>query len=105
MNTPIWVAWVVVAILFGLSVVLLLGKGSFLIAGYNTSSVVQKQRYNTKRLCRVMGSGFASITIIIGIAAYYRFEMPIAIRWLIPWGLLATVAVIAFLANTVCKTK
>lgn len=38
-----------IAVLMGvLSVVLLLGKGSFLIAGYNTSGKEEKKEYNEK---------------------------------------------------------
>lgn len=46
-----------------LSIVFLLGKGSFLIAGYNTASKEEKQRYDEKKLCRLMGIGFFVITV------------------------------------------
>lgn len=52
MNAPIWVAWIVVAILAVLSIIFLSGKGSILIAGFNTSSEEERKRYNAKRLCR-----------------------------------------------------
>ncbi|MCG4580459.1 DUF3784 domain-containing protein [Clostridium cochlearium] len=42
---------------------LLLGKGSFLIAGYNTSSKEEKEQYNEKKLCRAMGVMLLSLTI------------------------------------------
>ena len=31
------------------------GKGAFLIAGYNTASRAEKERYDEKALCRFMG--------------------------------------------------
>ncbi len=105
MNTPIWVPWTVVAILVIISVILLIGRGSFLIAGYNMLSKEKKQRYNTKRLCRVLGSGTSIISVILGIATYYRFEIPATISWIIPWGLFGTIAVVAVLANTICRKK
>lgn len=105
MNTPIWVPWTMVAILAIISVILLMGRGSFLIAGYNMLSKEKKQRYNTKRLCRVLGSGTSVISIILGIATFYRFEMPTNISWIIPWGLFAIIAVVAVLANTICWEK
>nr|WP_270474676.1 DUF3784 domain-containing protein [Clostridium cochlearium] len=46
-----------------LSITLLLGKGSFLIAGYNTSSKEEKEQYNEKKLCRAMGVMLLSLTI------------------------------------------
>ena len=39
------------------SILLLRGKGSFLIAGYNTASPAQKSMYDEKKLCRVTGGG------------------------------------------------
>ncbi len=105
MNAPIWVPWLVVAILAAISIVLLMGKGSFLIAGFNTASKEQKQRYNKKRLCRVVGGGTSMLAIIFGTATFYRFEMPSAISWIIPWGLFGTIAVVAVLANTICWIK
>lgn len=54
----------ILTILFGiLSVVFLLGKGSFLIAGYNTSSQNQKAQYDEKKLCRIMGIGCLVLTL------------------------------------------
>jgi hypothetical protein len=105
MNAPIWTAWIVVAIMAALSVILLLGKGSFLIAGYNTASKETKQRYDAKKLCRVVGGGLSVLTVILGISAFYEFELPSAIGWIMPWGFLGTVAVMAILANTICRAK
>jgi hypothetical protein len=103
MNTPIWAPWLVVALFSITSIILLTGKGSFLIAGYNMMSITEKQKYNEKRLCRVMGGGLGVISIMLGIATIYRFEMPAAIAWFIPWGLFGVIAVMLILANTICK--
>ena len=105
MNVPIWVAWVVVGILAVLSVMLLMGKGSIFIAGYNTSSREEKRWYDEKKLCRVMGGGFSILTIILGISTFYEFELPSVIDWIFPWGLLGTIMVIVVLANTICWKK
>lgn len=105
MNTPIWVPLLVVAILVMISIILLTGKASFLIAGYNMLPKEIKQKYNTKRLCRVVGGGSSVIAVILGVATFYRFEMPPAISWIIPWGLFATIAVVAILAHTICWRK
>ncbi len=105
MNTSILAVWLLVLLLSILSIILLMGKGSILIAGYNTLSKEEKQKYNTKKLCRVMGSGFSFITIILGISAFYKFELHSAIAWIIPWGILGAIAVMAILANTICLAK
>ena len=38
-----------------LGILFLCGKGSFLIAGYNTASKVERAMYDEKALCRAMG--------------------------------------------------
>lgn len=62
--------------LIGLAVVFLLislllftGKGTWLIAGYNTSSKKEKEKYDEKKLCSVMGSMCAIIAVLTGILA------------------------------------
>lgn len=49
----------------GISLVLLMGKGSFLIAGYNTASEKEKGKYNEKKLCRTTGAYMALITVLV----------------------------------------
>jgi hypothetical protein len=106
MNGPSWITWTLFVILAILSIVLLVGKGSFLIAGFNTSSKETKSKYNEKRLCRVIGGGFAVITLIMGTSLYYEFEYPIAIlELMIPWGILIVIALMLILGNTVCRKK
>ena len=43
------------ALFIVLGVVFSLGRGAFLIAGYNTSSKEEKAKYNEKALCKFMG--------------------------------------------------
>ena len=105
MNAPILLCWAVVIMLAVFSLLLLAGKGSCLIAGYNTSSKEKKQRYDKKRLCRVVGSGMGILAIMLGIATFYRFEMPTNLSWIIPWGILGTIVIVEILASTICKKK
>ena len=44
-----------VIVFLALSLVFFMGKGSFLIAGYNTSGKAEKAKYDEKRLCRFVG--------------------------------------------------
>ena len=78
MNIPMWLCWTVVGLLVVFSLILLAGKGSCLIAGYNTSNREKKQKYNEKRLCRVVGAGM---------------------------GILGTIVIVEVLASTICKRK
>ncbi len=49
------IAYIVLDLLFALSIILLTGHGSFMIAGYNTSSPEEKAKYDAKKLCRAVG--------------------------------------------------
>ena len=54
---------IICAISAVMTIMFLMGKGSFLIAGYNTSSKKEKQHYDEKKLCRLMGIGMGLITL------------------------------------------
>ena len=73
------------ALLFAASIALLAGKGSFLIAGYNTASEEEQGKYNVDALCRYMGKILLPISIfmpVVAIGGIYE------IRWIpIAYGL------------------
>ncbi|MEG0366877.1 MAG: DUF3784 domain-containing protein [Coprobacillus sp.] len=60
--------WVIIALFGAISVMFLMGKGGFLIAGYNTSSPEQKAMYDEKKLCRVMGvcTSIITLSLLVG---------------------------------------
>lgn len=105
MNVPTWVAWIIVAILAIISIAIYSGKASFLISGYNTASKEEKDKYNLNALCKVVGGGFGIITGIIALFVIYNTNLPSAISWLWPWGILGTIALIMIFGNTVCRKK
>ena len=47
MNGPIWILWAAAVLCAALAVTFLSGRGSWLIAGYNTSS--KKEKENTMK--------------------------------------------------------
>lgn len=55
--------WFIISIFLVISIVLLMGKGAFFIAGYNTASDEEKAQYHEKKLCRIIGLGFLIITL------------------------------------------
>ena len=75
-NGPDWVFYLVAAVFAGIAVLLLSGRGAWLIAGYNTSSPEEKQKYDEKRLCRVMGSGAAVIAVFLLGVALFQDRLP-----------------------------
>lgn len=97
--------WIVVVIFLPTIILLLSGRGGFLIAGYNTASEAEKKKYDEKKLCRVMGGG---MTIIMGlIVGLLSFEETLP-DWCVD-GFAGIVLLVVFgiilLSNTICKVK
>lgn len=59
--------WFLIIVFGILSLIFFLGKGSWLIAGYNTASQKEKSKYDEKKLCNVMATGclILCVTFII----------------------------------------
>lgn len=94
------VLWAVAGLLLILSIVLLTGKGSMLIAGYNTSSAEQKARYNSEKLSRAYGVMLLIITAaIVPLTFIHSQAMIIAFMILI----IAAVVVTQIYADKRCK--
>ena len=93
--------------LIGLSVIFLLislllftGKGSWLIAGYNTASKKEKEKYDQQKLCRVVGIMCAIIAAMTGMLAWLNDE-----SYAMIYGIILCIVVITtvFYVNTKCK--
>lgn len=97
------IAWILFVIFAIISIVLLLGKGGFLIAGYNTSNKEEKAQYNEKRLCRIMGGCMSCVSIVMLINAVYAYDVPGILQWTMPWGIILPVIVALILSNTMAK--
>ena len=50
-----------------LGVLVLIGKGDFLISGYNTASAEERAQYNIRRLRLIVGGGTILISICVTI--------------------------------------
>jgi len=71
------IAVVVFATLFlVIGIFLLCGKGSWLIAGYNTASEEEKAKYDKKKLCKGTGGVTLTVSVLLYIMAFlgYRVE-------------------------------
>ena len=102
-NGPDWVFYLVAAVFAGIAVLLLSGRGAWLIAGYNTSSPEEKQKYDEKRLCRFMGSGAAVIAVFLLGVALFQDRLPASFAPGVVIG--GTALVMVVLANTICRRK
>ncbi|MDD6348007.1 MAG: DUF3784 domain-containing protein [Lachnospiraceae bacterium] len=102
---PDWISWVTAAVLLLLSLVLIFGKGSWLIAGYNTSTKEEKARYDEKKLCRVVGIGLLVITILIMVSTLLQDILPAFFAYITIGIIVLDCAVIIILSNTICKKR
>lgn len=97
--------WGMMIIFAILAVILFAGKGSFLIAGYNTASKEKKACYDEKKLCRVVGGCMGIVAACLGIMAYYEKNMTDGIISLTTGIIFADIIICLILCNTVCFKK
>ena len=86
-----------------LAFVILKGRGDGLIAGYNTASKEEQEKYNIKRLRIVVAAMILFVPVMILVAACFDDITGITMDFL-PVLIIGVVAGI-ILANTWCKKK
>ena len=93
---------IIAAILLIMGIIILIGKGDNLIAGYNTDSEKEKAQYNIKRLRGLIGS----LLIILAPTMFFLHREPTMTT---TWSFLAIVFILSIiviiLANTWAKKK
>ena len=52
----IWIMWVIVALAIIATIILLTGKGSMLVSGFNTKSPEERAKYDKKKVSKQAGS-------------------------------------------------
>ena len=97
------ILWIVFSLLFVVSIILLSGHGSGLIAGYNTASKEEKERINQKKLCRIVGAGLLPIAVLILVMAILFETLPSFFVYIFVLFTLLDAVMIIVLANT--RTK
>ena len=105
-HLVLWIVYGVLFLLFvTLGLVFLCGKGSFLIAGYNTANPAERAKFNEKALCRsisVMMFAIAFSLIISALGISFHNLIP-------PWighALMITVIFVGIIyINTSPKVK
>lgn len=105
MNGPEWILWVICAVMVLFSLLLLSGRGSFLIAGYNTASPEEKARYDEKKLCRIVGSCLLVIALLLFVMGFFADRLPASFGLVILFVSLLDTVVMLVLCNTTAKKK
>lgn len=82
---------------------MLLGHGSGLISGYNTTPEEEKAKYDAKKLCRVMGMGMTVIAILIFIMVLFENSLPAYFAYIAAGLILVDVVAIIILSSIICR--
>ena len=99
-NTGIVISAIIGIVMIVMSILLLMGKGGSLIAGYNTMSEMEKAQYDEVALCKFMGKILLPIGILcpcVAIGAAYN------INWLVTLFIIVTVGLVVY-AVVYCNT-
>lgn len=96
----------VMALLFlVISLFLLNGKGAWLIAGYNTASQEEREKYNEKKLCRAVGILCLLCCLLMCVLAWLGYQVETGTmdeKEMLPYGLgFAAVILVAAIATVV----
>ena len=70
-----WIYAATGGFLVALSLILLTGRGSFLLAGYNTMSKSKKEQYDTPALCRFAGKIFMPLAILVILSGFEALQV------------------------------
>ncbi len=88
-----------------ISIALLAGRGSSLIAGFNTASEDEKAGFDKKKLCRITGGGLSFVTILLFVFAIWDEALPNWFGWTFAVFAAIDSAVVVVLANTMGKKR
>ena len=71
----IWIMWAIVAIAIIATIILLTGKGSMLVSGFNTKSPAERAKYDKKKVSKQAGSLMVFVDIgLLVLTLYIHFR-------------------------------
>lgn len=72
----VWVMWGIVAIAIIATIILVAGKGSMLVTGFNTKSTDERAQYDSKKVSKQAGIFMVLIDIgLIALVSYIQFRI------------------------------
>lgn len=66
---------VLASIFMVMAIFLFLGKGSWMIAGFNTAPAEEKEKYDDKKLCKATGTVLLIVSLLLYIMAYLGYKV------------------------------
>ena len=91
-----------------MAIYLFLGKGSWLIAGYNTASAEEKSKYDEKKLCKVTGVTILIVSLMLFIMAYLGYKVESGImdeNQMLPFAITFIIIVLSAVIFDICYSN
>ena len=104
-NGPFVLDWIMFAIFAAVTVFLLSGRGGAIVAGYKTLRKHEREKYDKKKLSRVVGLGMAVITLMILLQTLFMHIIPATFVFLFVALTIIDCIFIVVLCNKVCHRK
>ena len=102
-NGPDWIIWVIFVLFVILSIILISGHGSGLIAGYNTATKEEKDKYDARKICRFTGIGMAVVAILILIMGLFEDVLPVEFAYISVGIIVLDCLILIIVINTICR--
>lgn len=104
-----WIAEIIILIVaflfFIISIFLFKGKGSWLIAGYNTLDKEEKKQYDEKKVCRAVGALCIVCCVMLCIMAYMGYKVDSGIMDEAYMSVFGVIFVIVILASLIIMSR
>lgn len=94
--------YTLIALIWILTIILLSGKGSFLIAGFNTAPEKVRKQYDKKKLSRGYGVGIGVIALFITLNGILESE---TLSYLMPLVIILSVVLTTLYGTILCRKK
>lgn len=94
MHASIIIMVIMIGLFMILGIILHSGRGSFLIAGYNTMSKEEKDKYDTVALCKFIGKMMFALSFSM---VFWVLSEVFEKGWLFTIGLILFIVIIVFM--------
>ena len=105
LSKVVYVLWAGFVFFSILSAIFFAGKGTSLIAGFNTSSKNEQDSFDKRKMTFTLGCGMGFLALCQLFMAIFASKIPFYVFYIFQGVLLATCIVMVILLNTVCKKK
>ena len=88
------VSIILIVLFVGLGFLFSKGKGEFLLAGYNTMSAAEKEKYDMVAICKFMGKMMYALSFSM---LFWALSDVVRMTWLLYFGLTLFLGIIIFM--------